>query len=46
MLELFGRLTIGRFTSSGKEMAHAHRLLRKKDYSIFIIRKMLLISTP
>ena len=37
MLELLGRIRIGRFTSSGKGMAHAHRLLRKRDYSIFII---------
>ena len=41
MLELLDRIRIGRFTSSGKEMAHAHRLLRKRDYSIFIIRGML-----
>ena len=36
MLELLDRIRIGRFTSSGKEMVHAHRLLRKRVYSIFI----------
>ena len=45
MLELFGRIRIGHFTSSGKEMAHAHRLLRKREYSIFILIGMLLIHT-
>ena len=40
MLELLDRIRIGRLTS-GKEMAHAHRLLRKRDYRIFIIRGML-----
>ena len=34
MLELLDRIRIGRCTSSGKEMADAHRLLRKRDYSI------------
>ena len=46
MIELFGRIRIGRFTSSGRKMAHAHRLLRKRDYSNFIIGGMLLINTP
>ena len=41
MLELLDRIRIKRFTRSGKEMAHAHRLLRKRDYSMFIIRGML-----
>ena len=57
MLELLDRIRIRRFTSSGKEMAHAHftssgkemahthLLLRKRDYSIFTIRGMLLINT-
>ena len=39
MLELLDRIRIGRFTSSGKEMAHAHRLLRKRDYSILLLEE-------
>ena len=34
MLELLDRIRIGRCTSSGKEMARAHRRLRQRDYSI------------
>ena len=46
MLELLGRIRIGCFTSSGKEMAQARRFFRKRDYSIFIIRRMLLVNIP
>ena len=46
MLELLGRVRIGCFTSSGKEMAQARRFFRKRDYSIFIIRRMLLVNIP
>ena len=46
MLELFGHIRIGRFMINGKEMAHTNRLLRKRDYSIFMFRRMLLINSP
>ena len=45
LLEPLGLIRIGCFASSEQEMAHAHRLLRKREYRIFVTRRMLFNNT-